>query len=59
MRCLKSRLALARLPGREELLAMLIGTMQAPMNKFVRTLNEIPAQFVRVLTAVRDSREAA
>jgi large subunit ribosomal protein L10 len=51
--------ALARLPGREELLTMLVGTMQAPIGKFVRTLNEIPTQFVRALTAVRDSREAA
>jgi large subunit ribosomal protein L10 len=51
--------ALARLPGREELLAMLVGTMRAPIDKFVRTLNEIPTQFVRALTAVRDSREAA
>ena len=51
--------ALARLPGREALLAMLVGTMRAPIDKFVRTLNEIPTQFVRALTAVRDSREAA
>src|SRR4051812_44961460 len=34
--------ALAMLPSRDELLAMLLGTMQAPMAKLVRTLNEVP-----------------
>ena len=36
--------ALASLPSRDELLAKLMGTMQAPIAKFVRTLNEVPAQ---------------
>ena len=49
--------ALATLPGREELLAMLLGTMQAPIATFVRTLNEVPTKFVRGLAAVRDQRE--
>jgi large subunit ribosomal protein L10 len=51
--------ALAKLPGREELLAKLLGTMQAPVQKFVQTLNEVPGGFVRALAAVRDSKEAA
>lgn len=51
--------ALASLPSREDLLAMLVGTMQAPIAKFVRTLNEVPARFVRTLAAVRDAREGA
>lgn len=51
--------ALASLPGRRELLSMLIGTMQAPVAKFVRTLNEIPARFVRTLAAIRDAKETA
>jgi large subunit ribosomal protein L10 len=51
--------ALAKLPGREELLATLVGTMQAPITKFVRTLNEIPSKFVRTLAAVRDAKAAA
>ena len=51
--------ALAKLPGREELLATLLGTMQAPVTKFVQTLNEVPAKFVRVLAAVRDAKETA
>jgi large subunit ribosomal protein L10 len=48
--------ALAKLPSRDELLAILVGTMNAPIIKLVRTLNEIPSKFVRVLAAVRDSR---
>ena len=48
--------ALAALPSREELLAKLLGTMQAPVVKFVQTLNEVPGKFVRTLAAVRDSQ---
>ena len=50
--------ALASLPSREELLAKLLGTMQAPIAKFVRTLNEVPTKFVRGLAAVRDQTPA-
>ena len=49
--------ALAALPSREELLSRLLGTMQAPVAQFVRTLNEVPTRFVRTLAAVRDARE--
>jgi large subunit ribosomal protein L10 len=48
--------ALALLPGREELLAMLMGTMQAPVAKLARTLNEVPGRFVRTLAALRDKK---
>jgi large subunit ribosomal protein L10 len=51
--------ALATLPSREELLSRLAGTMQAPIAKFVRTLNEVPTKFVRGLAAVRDAKPAA
>ncbi|MDA7751374.1 50S ribosomal protein L10 [Methylophilaceae bacterium] len=50
--------ALASLPSREELLAKLLGTMQAPIATFVRTLNEVPTKFVRGLAAVRDQKPA-
>jgi large subunit ribosomal protein L10 len=49
--------ALAALPSREELLAKLMATMQAPIVQFVRTLNEVPSRFVRTLAAVRDAKE--
>lgn len=51
--------ALAQLPSREQLLAILVGTLQAPIAKFVRTLNEVPAKFVRTLAAVRDAKSSA
>ncbi|MFT0532064.1 50S ribosomal protein L10 [Castellaniella hirudinis] len=51
--------ALATMPSRDELLSMLMGTMQAPITQFVRTLNEVPTKFVRGLAAVRDQKEAA
>lgn len=50
---------LAQMPSREELLATLMATMQAPVGKFVRTLNEVPSRFVRTLAAVRDQKEKA
>lgn len=50
--------ALAQLPGREELLAKLVGTLQAPLQKLVQTLNAVPATFVRTLAAVRDAKQA-
>ena len=51
--------ALASLPSREQLIAKLLGTMQAPIVTFVRTLNEVPSRFVRTLAAVRDAKSAA
>ena len=51
--------ALALLPSREELLAKLAGTLQAPIAKLVRTMNEVPGKFVRALAAVRDAKQKA
>jgi large subunit ribosomal protein L10 len=47
---------LARMPGRQELLGMLVATMQAPVAKLVRTLNEVPGKFVRTVAAVHDQK---
>jgi len=49
--------SLATMPSRDELLSKLMGTMQAPIAKFVRTLNEVPGKFVRTVAAVRDQKE--
>ena len=49
--------SLATLPSRIELIGKLMGTMQAPVAAVVRTLNEVPARFVRTLAAVRDQKE--
>jgi len=51
--------ALATLPSRDELLAKLAGTLQAPIAKLVRTMNEVPGKFVRALAAVRDAKQNA
>lgn len=48
--------ALASLPSRQELLAKLVGTLQAPITKFVQTLNEVPGKFVRTVAAVHDQK---
>jgi len=50
--------ALASMPSREELLSMLLGTMQAPVAKFVRTLNEVPSKFVRTVAALKAQKES-
>ena len=50
---------LATIPSREELLAKLMATMQAPIGQFVRTLNEVPSRLVRTLAAVRDAKQPA
>lgn len=51
--------ALANMPSRDQLIATLMATMQAPVAKFVRTLNEVPTGFVRALAAVKDQKEQA
>ncbi len=48
---------LATMPSRDELLARLLGTMQAPVANLVRTMNEVPGRFVRTLAAVNDQKE--
>jgi large subunit ribosomal protein L10 len=49
--------ALATMPSREELLAKFAGTLQAPIVKLARTLNEVPGKFARALAAVHAARE--
>ena len=47
----------ASLPTREQALSQLLGTMQAPIAKFIGTLNEVPGKLVRTLAAIKDQRE--
>ena len=48
---------LAKMPSRDQLLAMLLGTMLAPVTKLARTLNEVPGKFVRTLAAIQEQKE--
>lgn len=50
--------ALADLPSREILLAQLLGVLQAPASKLVRTLNEPASAFARLLKAKADKEQA-
>jgi len=51
--------ALAKLPTRDEALAMLMSVMLAPVTKLTRTLNDIPGRVTRVVAAVRDQKQEA
>lgn len=49
-------IAYSKLPTRIELIARLMGTMNAPLQNFVSLLDAIPTKFVRTLQAVADSK---
>ncbi len=49
---------LSKLPNRDQAISMLMSVMKAPIEKFVRTLNEPHAKFVRTVAAVRDQKQA-
>lgn len=48
----------AKLPTRDEAIAMLMSVMKAPVEKFVRTLAEPHAKLVRTIAAIRDKQAA-
>ena len=50
---------LAKLPTRDEAIAMLMGVMKAPVAKLARTLNEVPGKLVRTIAAIKDQKQAA
>ena len=50
---------LANLPTRDQAIAMLMGVMIAPIEKFVRALAEPHTKLVRTVAAVRDAKQAA
>ena len=49
---------LSKLPNRDQAIALLMAVMKAPIEKFVRTLNEPHAKLVRTVAAVRDQKES-
>ncbi len=50
---------LAKLPTRDQALAMLMGVMIAPVTKLARTFNEVPSKITRAVAAVRDQKKDA
>jgi large subunit ribosomal protein L10 len=49
----------ASLPTKQQALGQLVGVIQAPISKFVRTLAEPHAKLVRTIAAVKDQKAAA
>ncbi|HCU24232.1 MAG TPA: 50S ribosomal protein L10 [Deltaproteobacteria bacterium] len=50
--------ALSKLPSREEMLAKMLGSMQAPAQNLVNVMSAIPRQLATVLAAIRDKKAA-
>lgn len=50
---------LAKMPTRDQALAMLAAVTLAPVTKLARTLNDIPGRVTRVVAAVRDQKKDA
>jgi large subunit ribosomal protein L10 len=50
---------LSNLPTYDQAIAILMGVMKAPIEKFVRTLAEPHTKMVRTVAAVRDAKQAA
>ena len=50
---------LSSLPTYDQAIAMMMGVMKAPIEKFVRTLAEPHTKMVRTVAAVRDEKQAA
>ena len=49
---------LAKLPSIEEAYSLIANVLQAPVGKFATLLNEVPSKLARVLSAVRDNKQA-
>jgi large subunit ribosomal protein L10 len=50
---------MSKLPTYDQAIAMLMGVMKAPIEKFVRTLAEPHTKLVRTIAAVREAKQAA
>lgn len=49
--------AISKLPGREQLYAILMGTMNAPLRNLVYAMDAVVSKLVRTLQAVAESKE--
>lgn len=48
--------SLSKLPTRDELIAKVVGTLNAPIHNFVLQLSGVPRSFVYVLNAIKDQK---
>ena len=51
--------AFSKMPGKKEMLAMVMATMQAPTQNFVYACNDAIGRFVRVVKALEESKSKA
>lgn len=51
--------AVAKMPTYSQAISLLMAVMKAPVEKFVRTINEVPSKLVRTVAAIRDQKQAA
>jgi large subunit ribosomal protein L10 len=50
--------SVSKLPGKDQLIAMLMSTMNAPLQNFVYVLNGVTTKLVRTLKAVADKKQS-
>lgn len=50
---------LASLPTYDQAISLLMAVMRAPLDKFARTLNEVPGKLTRTVAAIRDQKQAS
>lgn len=50
---------MASMPTKEQAISLLMACMRAPLDKFARTLNEVPGKFVRTIEAIRIQKAGA
>jgi len=48
---------IAQLPTKQEAYSIIVHLLQAPIEKAVRTLKEIPTKFTRMAVAIKDNKE--
>jgi large subunit ribosomal protein L10 len=49
--------SLSKLPGRKQLLAILMATLKAPIQNFVFASNDVMGRLVRVIDAIKDTKK--
>lgn len=49
---------LASLPTYDQAISLLMAVMKAPVEKLVRTMNDVPGRLTRTIAAVRDQKQA-